>query len=115
MALMTSEEVKAIRDANGGEDNTEHVRGPKDAWEVILRRPLRKEYKAFRSFANDPRSKADAQEYLVKACAVYPPKEKVESFLDQFYAVPEDPKVQAALKRLMDVNTDGGLIDEEGK
>ena len=47
-----------------------HVLGKDDAWEIVLRRPRRDEYKAFRSRVHNASQIADAQELLCRQVVV---------------------------------------------
>lgn len=63
----------------------------KPLWAVVLRKPQRAEYKMWRSQANDPGSKADSQEVLVRKLIVWPSLDAtgIDALLDDWPGIPE--------------------------
>lgn len=59
------------------------------AWEVVLRKPTRAEYKRFRSQSHNPQMVADAQEVLARCCCVFPSKEAFDALLEDYPGIPE--------------------------
>ncbi len=65
-----------------------HLRGGDGAWEIVLRKPTRAEYKHFRSMSHGA-SAADAQEFLVRKCCVYPADGGIDALLEEWPGIPE--------------------------
>ena len=83
-----------LTDEQVAEYETEHkrvarLRGQNGAWEVVLRKPTRAEYKQFRSRSHDPSKAPDAQELLVRQCCVYPSREAFDALLEDWPGIPE--------------------------
>lgn len=77
------------------------VRGNGDppAWEIVMRKPTRAEYKMFRAQLTNPAQAPDAQEILVRKCVVYPDAAAFDAMLEDYPAIPE--AVGDALRRLI--------------
>lgn len=63
-----------------------HVVGKNGAWEVVLRKPTRPEYKRFRAMATSESQKADAQEVLARSCVVFPAPAAFDALLEEYPA-----------------------------
>jgi len=63
-----------------------HIVGKNGAWEVVLRKPTRAEYKRFRAMAANEMQRADAQETLARSCVVFPPPAAFDALLDDYPA-----------------------------
>lgn len=83
------------------------VRGKDGAWEFVMRKPTRGEYKQFRARLNDDRTKSDAQDALVRVLCVYPSKEAFDALLEEWPAIPE--AASEALLALMGMATEADL------
>lgn len=59
------------------------------AWEIVLRKPSRPEYKQFRAQSHNPNQIAEAQEILARKTVVYPSREEFDVMLDDWPALPE--------------------------
>ena len=67
-----------------------HLKGKDGAWEAVLRRPTRVEYKHYRAQMANPSQASDAQEHLFrKLCIVPSTIEGVDALLDEWPAIPE--------------------------
>ena len=78
--------------------NPDGTKTTRPEWEVVLRRPDRKEYKQLRAQSHNPATLADAQEITVRKLIVYPVGTAVDVLLDDFPGIPE--ACGAALLRL---------------
>ena len=85
-----------------------HIVGKGEAWEIVLRKPTRAEYKQFRSKTHNPSQVADAQEILVRQIVVYPNRETFDALLEDYPGSPEScgPTLQDLV---------GMTADEQGK
>ena len=74
-----------------------HVVGHAAAWEIVLRKPTRQEYKQFRAATHNQAQVADAQEMLVRRIVVYPSHETFDALLEDYPGIPEacGPSLQA--------------------
>lgn len=80
--------------ADGVEKVVDEMRVP---WEIVIRKPERKDYKLFRSNAQRPERKDMAQEILLRSCLVSPPISSFDKLLDAYPGIPEAPSVSEAL------------------
>lgn len=97
---ISPERVRALAELHG---RVEHVKSrfttgdpPQPQWEVVLRKPKRAEYKAFRAAAHGP-AVADALETLVRQIMVEPEApEAKDALIEEWPGLPEacDPFVQ---------------------
>ena len=91
MSLKT-EEVEALRVTHG---RVAHVKSSttnddgSPEWEVVLRKPKRIEYKAYRSMRHDDSRRADAQEELVRRLMVVPSGEDIDELIEEWPGIPE--------------------------
>ena len=85
-----------------------HVVGKNNAWEVVLRKPTRAEYKMFRSNAHDKAKLADAQEILARQIVLSPDAVSFDALLDDYPGIPE--AIGPYLADLV-----GAVGDEQGK
>lgn len=65
------------------------VKGPRKDWLIALRRPKRQEWKRVRSMMHNPAQQSDANETLVRICAVFPVGQDLENMLEDWAACPE--------------------------
>lgn len=72
--------------------------GDPPAWEIVLRKPSRAEYKMFRAQIMNPAQAPDAQEILVRKCVVFPDAAGFDALLEDYPAIPE--AASEAIKRL---------------
>lgn len=63
--------------------------GDPPAWEVVLRKPTRAEYKRFRAMSHNPSQVSDAQEVLARSTVVYPTREAFDALLEEWPGIPE--------------------------
>lgn len=103
--MLTPEQLKEFEDKHG---RIAHLHGCDCAWELVLRKPTRVEYSAFRKMGHNDARKADAQETLVRCIAVYPDKMAVDSLLEDWPGIPE-----AATKAIIKLT--GMAVDEDLK
>lgn len=78
-------------------------------WEVVIRKPERKDYKLFRSNCHRPEKKDIAQEILLRSCLVVPPLSAFDRLLDEYPGIPEAPAVGEALSEAT------GMASEESE
>lgn len=100
MALLTQEELDKLRVDNG---EIWHVRGKNSVeyevpWEIVFRKPARKDYKFFRANASNPAKQPEAQEILLRSCILVPELKNFDALLDRFPGIPECEAVSEALK-----------------
>lgn len=76
------------------------LKDPQGKWEVVLRKPTRPEYKAFRARSHNPAQIADAQEQLVRQIVVHPTPEAFGNLLDDYPGIAESPAASKALQAL---------------
>lgn len=98
---VTEEQLKELETKYG---RVAHVKGANGAWEIVLRKPKRLEYKSFRANAHNPVAKADAQEALVRQLIVVPEKGEIDALLDDWCGIPE--ACTKAIEQLSGVATD---------
>lgn len=87
--MVTEEQLKDLE--------AKHVRiahlkgvGTPAPWELVIRKPTRQEYRAFRAKSHNPNTLPDAQEDLVRCCAVYPPRGlELDALLEDWPGIPE--------------------------
>lgn len=111
--MLSEEQVKSYEAQHG---DVAHVIGPKDtptsepAWELVMRRPKKAEYRYYKTQMQGERTKVDANENLLRMIVVYPDSATFDKLLDKFWAIPDSPPVHGAL------STFGGLeADRVGK
>jgi hypothetical protein len=67
-----------------------HIKGEDDAWEIVLRKPTRAEYKIFRGMLHDEARKSDAVEMMFwKMCVVPADKQMLDALVNDYPAIPE--------------------------
>ena len=81
---LSKEEIASLESTH---KRVAHIIGRNGAWEVVLRKPTRAEYKRFRSMLHNDAQKADATESLARTCVVYPSREAFDSMLDEYPAI----------------------------
>ena len=64
-----------------------HVADKHGEWEAVYRRPTSAEYKRFRAMLHNDAQKADATEWLARACVVHPTRDQFNALLDEFPAI----------------------------
>lgn len=84
--MLTQAEVEALEATH---KRVAHLKGTGDAWEVVLRKPTRAEYKRFRAMSHNPAQVAEAQEILARSTVVYPSKEAFDALLEDWPGIPE--------------------------
>lgn len=111
MQALTAEQIKEYETKYG---RIAHLKGGgKDrdgnpGWEIVMRKPTRQEYSAFRKLGHNDRTKADAQEDLVAATCVYPEKSQIQALFDEWPGIPE-----GATRAIMALS--GMAVDEDSK
>ena len=65
-----------------------HVIGKDKAWEVVVRKPTRSEFKRFKAMVHNPSQAPDAMEHLIRTCVVYPSRDALDALLEDFPALP---------------------------
>lgn len=92
MSRITEEELSALETAH---KRIGHLKSKEcddkgiPAWEIVLRKPSRQEYKQFRAQSHNPAQVAEAQEILARKCVVHPSRELFDSMLEDYPAIPE--------------------------
>jgi len=66
-------------------------------WEIVFKKPARKDYKFFKALLAQPAKAHDAQEILLRSCIVVPKREGFDALLESFPGIPECPAVSEAL------------------
>lgn len=90
--MLTKDQIDALEATH---KRISHLKGKplpgesKPAWEIVLRKPTRQEYKHFRSMSHNPAQVAEAQEILARKCCVYPEKDAFDALLDDWPGIPE--------------------------
>ena len=84
--MLTDEQIAEYEAAH---KRVARVRDKNDAWEVVLRKPSRAEYKQFRAMAHNSAQVADANELLVRKCCVFPAREAFDLLLEDWPGIPE--------------------------
>lgn len=100
--MLSEEELKTLEDTH---KRVAHIVGKNNAWEIVLRKPTRAEYKRFRSMATNETQKADAQETLARSCVVHPTREAFDALLEDYPAAAD-----ACASSIMELV---GLVTEE--
>ena len=84
--MLSTEEITALTATH---KRIAHVIGKDNAWEVVLRKPTRAEYKRYRGLIHGD-GKAEASEWLARATCVYPPSpDAFDALLEDYPAIPE--------------------------
>lgn len=83
-------------------------------WELVIRRPARKDCKRWRALANDPARRSDATEQLLMSCVVYPDVRSgaFDKLLDRFPLLPENGALAQIIGRVTGM-LGGELSDDE--
>jgi len=84
-----------------------HLKAKDEAWELVLRKPNRAEYKRFRKEATGDNSDS-AQETLVRQIAVYPSRDALDALFDDYPGIAE--ACGKAIRHLCGIEA-----DEQGK
>ena len=103
--MLTPEDLKLLEETHG---RIAHLKGGDGAWEIVLRKPNRKEYGAFRKMGHNDARKDTAQEDLVRCIVVYPSKQEADALIEDWPGIPE-----AATKAIMKIA--GMAVDEDVK
>lgn len=111
MALLTKEQLDALEATHG---EIIHVLGSKDKsdvprWEVVLRKPKRSEWKRARAMFHNPAQVSEANETIVRMCAVYPIDAALDALLEKYPACPE------AIAKTKDFQEAVGLSTDEAE
>jgi hypothetical protein len=85
-----------------------HVIGKNAAWEVVIRKPTRPEFKRFKSMAMNPAQQADALEHMIRTIVVYPSRAAFDALLEDYPAIPAAFDAQLA-------ELTGAAVDESVK
>jgi hypothetical protein len=99
MAL-TQEDLDKLKTQHG---EIWHVKGTNGSWEIVFKKPARKDYKMFRANSANPARKPEAQEILLRACIVYPPLSEFDALLEKFPAIPEAEAVSDSLSEALGI------------
>lgn len=95
--MLTEDQLKDLESKFPG---CARVVGPGEAFEIIVRKPTRQEYRMWRTKVANPQTLPDASEELIRQCAVHPDRAGVEALFNEFPAIAESDGAQAAIKRL---------------
>lgn len=111
--MLSEEQVKEYESKHG---DVVHCVGPRatptaePAWELVMRRPKRAEYRFYKTNLQSDRTKVDANTILLSQCTVFPDPVALDALLEKFWAIPDSEPVQKALAYF------GGLdVDHVGK
>jgi hypothetical protein len=86
-AALPPEKLDELEAQNQG--RIAHVVGAGGYWQAVFRAPKRSEYKLFRSQANNPVQKPDAQETLARKCVVFASPKDLDALLEDFPGIAE--------------------------
>lgn len=95
-----------VKASDGSDKIVDEMRVP---WEIVIRKPERKDYKLFRSNAQRPEKRDMAQEILLRSCLVSPLLKDFDRLLDEYPGIPEAPSVSEALSEAT------GMASEESE
>ncbi len=87
--MISEDQVKELETKHG---RVAHLKGygSPPPWELVLRKPSRQEYRAFRAKSHNPQTLPDAQEDLVRCCSVLPPRgPDLDALLEEWPGIPE--------------------------
>lgn len=79
--MLTEEQLKELETTHR---RIARVADRNGQWEVVFRPPNRGEYKQFRAKLHNDALKADATEWLARACVVYPSREAFDALLNDY-------------------------------
>ena len=86
ITLLTEEEIQKLETDH---KRIAHIIGKDRAWQIVIRKPNRGEYKRLRSMLHNPAMVSDAQETIIRQLVVHPAREAFDALLEDYPGIPE--------------------------
>jgi hypothetical protein len=107
--MLSEEQIKAYEAQH---TDIAHVLGPRatptaePAWELVMRRPKKGEYRRYKTELASDRTKVDANENLVRALVIFPDAMTFDKLLDKYPAIVDSEPVHKALGQFVGIEAE---------